>query len=211
MRDPLRILEKLCFAGGAALLLLTSLVWIDGKAHSQSAIDDFEHISKRVASPAEQASWSPQRKADYRQALTREAGETLAVLRIPSRQIEVAVFDSVDEVALNRGSGHVASTALPGEDGNIAIAGHRDGYFRGLKDIAVGDEIELASLAGEQTFTVYGIDIVDPLDISVLGPTDETVITLITCYPFYYVGSAPDRFIVRARLVKDKETINEIS
>ncbi len=200
MREPLTILEKLCFSAGTALLLLTALVWIDGKAHSQSAIEDFERIRNHVATSAEQASWSSQRKTDYRHALTQEVGETLAVLRILSRNIEVAVFDSVGEVALNRGSGHVAGTALPGEDGNIAIAGHRDGFFRGLKDIAVGDEVELTSLAGVQTFRVSGLDIVDPLDVSVLDPTDGTVITLITCYPFYYVGAAPDRFIVRATL-----------
>ena len=209
MKGPPRFFEKLCFAAGTVLLGLTAIVWIDGAAHSQSAIDDFERIGQRVVTPAEQASWSPQRKTDYRHALAREAGDTLAVLRIPAHDIEVAVFDSVGEVALNRGSGHVDGTALPGEDGNIAIAGHRDGFFRGLKDITLGDEIELTSLAGVQNFRVSGIDIVDPLNVSVLDPTDDTVITLITCFPFYYLGAAPDRFIVRATLVKEKETINE--
>ena len=209
MKRTLKTLENLCFAAGSALLIVTALVWIDRSAHSQSAIDDFERVREHIATAEEQADWSPQRKADYRHSLGATAGETLAVLRIPSSKIEVAVFDSIDEIALNRGSGHVAGTALPGDNGNIAIAGHRDGFFRGLKDIAVGDEIELTSLAGVQTFRVSSLDIVDPLDISVLDPTDETVITLITCYPFYYVGAAPDRFIVRATLFIKKETNNE--
>ena len=122
------------------------------------------------------------------------------MLRIPSRDIEVPVLDSTSDLALNRGAGHVKGTALPGSDGNIAVAAHRDGFFRGLKDIQIGDEIELTTLGGQQTFVVSKLDIVDPFQVSVLDPTDEPVLTLITCYPFYFVGSAPERFIVRATL-----------
>jgi sortase A len=122
------------------------------------------------------------------------------VLRIPSRNIEVPVFDSTDDWALNRGSGHVTGTSLPGERGTVAIAAHRDGFFRGLENIEIGDEIELTTLEGRQTFRVSMLDIVDPLDLSVLEPLDVDTVTLITCYPFNYVGAAPDRFIVRAAL-----------
>jgi sortase A len=152
--------------------------------------------------------WSPQRIADYQEALQQDAGDTLAVLRIPSRNIEVPVFNSTDEWALNRGSGHVTGTSLPGERGNIAIAAHRDGFFRSLENIEIGDEVELTTLEGHQTFRVSQLDIVDPLDVSVLEPTDDTMVTLITCYPFYYVGAAPDRFIVRAALT-NKENNDE--
>jgi sortase A len=89
---------------------------------------------------------------------------------------------------------------LPGERGNVAIAAHRDGFFRGLENIEIGDEIELTTLEGRQTFRVSMLDIVDPLDLSVLEPLDVDTVTLITCYPFNYVGAAPDRFIVRAAL-----------
>ncbi len=116
--------------------------------------------------------------------------------------MEVPVFDSTSKTALNRGSGHVAGTALPGTPGNTAIAGHRDGFFRGLKDISIGAEIELITLHSQQKYRVVDLMIVDPLDVSVLDHTDEPVITLITCYPFYYVGPAPERFIVRATLVE---------
>ena len=198
------ILEKACFAGGTALALLAVLVAFDGVAHSRAAVEDFEQARRELASSLDQSLWSDQRKKDYEKSLDREAGATLAVLRIPSVDIEVPVYDSVGKTALNRGTGHVEGTARPDESGNIAIAGHRDGFFRGLKDIAVGDKIQLATLEGNLQFTVASLDIVDPLDISVLDPTDSTVLTLITCYPFYYAGPAPDRFIVRADLTSSK-------
>jgi len=202
-------LERACLITGLALITLGVTVRLDGFAQRQAAVAEFERIRNTVVSPAEQLNWSEQRMADYQQALLQDAGETLAVLRIPSRNIEVPVFDSIDETALNRGSGHVTGTSLPGERGNVAIAAHRDGFFRDLENIEIGDEIELTAIDRRQVFRVSQLDIVDPLDVSVLGPTDDTVITLITCYPFYYIGAAPERFIVRATLVnKEKQDEN---
>ncbi len=187
---------------GATLVVLAGFVWFDGVAHSRSAVSEFDRIKDLAVSSADQHTWSERRKAEYQRALSEEAGPTLAILRIASTRMEVPVFDSTSETALNRGSGHVSNTALPGTPGNIAIAGHRDGFFRGLKDIQIGAEIELTTLDGQQDFRVSELMIVDPLDVSVLDPTEETVITLITCYPFYFVGSAPERFIVRATLLE---------
>ena len=110
------------------------------------------------------------------------------------------MFIGTGQVVLNRGAGRLEDTAEPGTAGNIAIAGHRDGFFRPLKDIEVGAELELKTLDGMQRFAVSEILIVDPLDVSVLDPSNEAMLTLITCYPFYYVGYAPDRYIVRAKL-----------
>lgn len=200
------ILERTSLFAGVSLLALTGLVWLDGITHSRAAVTDFERIRERIVKPENQANWSEQRKADYQRALFEDAGSMLAVLRIPSTAIEVPVFDSTASTALNRGSGHVSDTALPGENGNIAIAGHRDGFFRGLKDIEVGAEIEVTTLHGSRTFRVIELRIVDPLDVSVLEPTGQTVLTLITCYPFYYVGPAPERFIVRAVLPEQRES-----
>ncbi len=194
------ILERISLLAGFALLSLAGLVWVDGVAHSRSAVVGFEQAQKLVVDAADQVMWSEQRKAEYRLSLSRDVGPTLAVLRIPSVGIEVPVFDSIDDTALNRGSGHVDGTALPGASGNIAIAGHRDGFFRGLMDIEVGAEIEVSTLQGSHVFRVSELKIVDPLDVSVLDSTEATMLTLITCYPFYYVGPAPERFIVRAVL-----------
>ena len=196
----LKFLERACLVAGFSLIAVATAAHVDAMAHKQIAVDEFERIRSSIASPNDQADWSETRKAGYQEAMLRDAGETLAVLRIPASNIVVPVFDSTSGLALNRGAGHVSGTALPGEPGNVAIAAHRDGFFRGLNDIQIGDEIELTTLEGQQVYRVAELDIVDPLDVSVLEPTNASIITLITCYPFYYVGAAPDRFIVRATL-----------
>ena len=208
MNRLLKFLERACLIIGLTMITLGIAVRIDGAVHRQAAVAEFERIRNMSVSPTDQLNWSEQRIADYQEALQQDAGETLAVLRIPSRNIEVPVFDSTNETALNRGSGHVTGTSLPGDRGNVAIAAHRDGFFRSLEDIEIGDEIELTTLEGQQTFRVSKLDVVDPLNVGVLNPTEDTAITLITCYPFNYVGAAPDRFIVRATLI-NKEKTNE--
>ena len=115
-------------------------------------------------------------------------------------RLEVPVFDGTDDLTLNRGAGRIIGTARLGEPGNTGIAGHRDGFFRGLKDIAAGDKLDLVTLGRTERYTVTAIQITTPEDVSVLGPTDTPSLTLVTCYPFYFVGSAPQRFIVRATI-----------
>jgi sortase A len=112
--------------------------------------------------------------------------------------LEVPVLEGTDEPALDRGAGHIEDTALPGTDGNSGIAGHRDGFFRVLKDVTAGDTVELETLSGVQIYRVDRTWIVTPQDVSVLDPTPSPALTLVTCYPFYFVGAAPQRFIVRA-------------
>ena len=107
----------------------------------------------------------------WQAALTRPAPPPLAVLRIPSLRLEVAVLPGTDDFVLDRAVGHIDDTALPGTDGNSGIAGHRDGFFRGLKDIASGDAIELETLKGRELYHVERIWIVQPEDVSVLDPT----------------------------------------
>ena len=125
----------------------------------------------------------------------------LAILRIPHIGLEVAVLPGTDDRTLDRAVGHIEQTALPGADGNAGLAGHRDGFFRGLKDIHRGDVIELDTLRGTQAYRVERTWVVDPDDVSVLEATPGRSLTLVTCYPFHYVGAAPRRFVVRAVLV----------
>lgn len=125
-------------------------------------------------------------------------GPPMALLTIDHLNIKAPVYSGTHRITLDRGLGWIKGTAKPDEVGNIAISGHRDGFFRPLKDIKVGDPIEMQTLAGVQQFEVSDISIVDALEVSVLDPTDTTVLTLVTCYPFYYQGYAPDRYIVRA-------------
>ena len=151
--------------------------------------------------PVDTSLWAEDRIEEYRESLEHEFTPPLAILRIPKIGLEVAVLEGTSELALNRGVGHITGTPRPGDGGNVGIAGHRDGYFRGLKDITEGDLIELETLAGIENYTITELLLVDPPDVWVLEPTGVPSITLVTCYPFYFVGSAPQRYIVRAESV----------
>jgi len=122
----------------------------------------------------------------------------IAVLRIDRVGLEVPVFSDISELNLSRGAGWVPGTAAPNTGGNMAVAAHRDQYFRSLKDIQVGDILELESLDGRGEYRVSSLAIVDPDEVSVLDQTQVPTITLVTCYPFYFLGNAPQRYIVQA-------------
>ena len=111
------------------------------------------------------------------------------------------VAEGVEPTTLRRAAGHIPGTALPGQPGNVGIAGHRDTLFRPLRNIRRDDLITLITPQGEYRYRVVSTRIVNPRDIAVLAPSRNEVLTLVTCYPFYFVGSAPDRFIVRAERV----------
>ena len=128
-------------------------------------------------------------------------GSAFGILKIPRLHLLQAVVEGANDAQLRLAPGHVTGTALPGEGGNTAIAGHRDSFFRPLKDIRIGDEIVVSTPAREIRYRVTGTEIVDPTDTKVLRTSHEESLTLITCYPFYYVGAAPKRFIVHASRV----------
>jgi sortase A len=108
------------------------------------------------------------------------------------------VAEGVDKLTLRRAVGHIPGTGMPGEPGNVGLAAHRDTFFRPLQNIRRGDAITLTTLAGEYRYRVVSTKIVSPLDVGVLDPSGSEVLTLVTCYPFYFIGPAPSRFIVRA-------------
>lgn len=124
--------------------------------------------------------------------------EVLAILRISEIGLELPVRYGTDEQVLRRGPGLVEGTSLPASNGNVAIAAHRDVHFRGLKDLQLGDTIKLESPDRTQTYIVTDLSVVDPTDVHVLDETGHSVLTLVTCYPFYFVGNAPQRYVVRA-------------
>ena len=148
--------------------------------------------------------WAEKRILAYKGSLLSKTDPPLAVLQIDKLQIRVPVFDGTDDLTLNRGVGRIIGTAQVGESGNIGIAGHRDGFFRGLKDISVGDQVDLIMTTAKAAYVVDQIEIVSPADVQVLQPRSVPSITLITCYPFYFVGDAPKRFVVHASLVSDQ-------
>jgi len=110
------------------------------------------------------------------------------------------VLEGTDEFTLNRGVGRIVGTSLPGQGGNVGIAGHRDGFFRSLKDIRRGDSIELVTTWGTDVYAVDRVRITRPSDVRVLQPRTKPSLTLVTCYPFYFVGGTPNRYIVEASL-----------
>jgi len=208
-------LQWTLIAAGVALIAVFVIAKLAGRVGGDADIRRFEEaraartVTSVESTPVPTASlevdravdtslWATGRIEEYRESLEQDVGVPLALLRIPKLDLEVAVLEGTSELALNRGVGHIDGTPRPGEDGNVGIAGHRDGFFRGLKDIAIGDTLELETLSGVERYSVSETFIVDPSDVHVLDATDHPTVTLVTCYPFYFVGSAPQRFIVRA-------------
>ncbi len=134
---------------------------------------------------------------------TPRGGDPLVLgrIEIPRVGIEAIVREGVDDASLAIAVGHIPGTARPGEGGNMALAGHRDSFFRGLQDIRHTDAIRIVTQEGSYEYLVDSTEVVSPEDVWVLDPTSDTVLSLVTCYPFAYVGHAPNRFIVRASLV----------
>ena len=171
-------------------------------ANAQSAaISELEAQWRPDATGVEpdQSLWSTQRIAQRDRARAENGGlSPLALLSIPAVGIRVAVFEGTSDRVLNLGVGRVLGTAEVGVPGNLGLAGHRDGFFRGLKDIAVGDDLSIQHAGGIDHYNVTELLVVAPDAVHVLEPTDKTTLTLVTCYPFYFVGHAPQRFIVKA-------------
>jgi sortase A len=192
---------------GALLLAVYLVPTIYGTAMSHLAIAQFR------AQSSTNSLWDSARIRAYKRTLAISFAPPEAVLHVRRLGIEVPVLEGTSDAILNRGVGHVPGTALPGQPGNLAITGHRDGFFRPLKDIALGDIIEVqrptqsstqtSGQAVQQTdrYVVSSTKIVFPADTSVLNKTTGSTLTLITCYPFYFVGAAPQRFIVQATLL----------
>ena len=146
--------------------------------------------------------WAPARVLAHEKSLKRELRGIVGRLLIPAVNLNVMVLEGTDPWTLNRAVGHIEGTALPGRTGNVGISAHRDGYFRNLGDIARGDEISILTPERTYTYAVESTHIVNPADIEVLAPSARPVLTLVTCFPFYFVGDAPQRFIVKAQLVR---------
>ena len=122
-------------------------------------------------------------------------------LSVPRLHLSVMVREGIDGKTLQLAVGHIPSTVLPGQPGNVGVAGHRDTFFRGLKDLRATDEIHFSTATGDFSYEVESLMIVEPDDIAVLAASSINTLTMVTCYPFSYIGNAPKRFIVRARQV----------
>jgi sortase A len=187
------------------------LAAFDRAREQETSIHSSESTPLRVLSTAEPdtSTWASKRLARYRETRAHHSAPE-AVLRIPTLKLEVPVYEGTSEETLNRGAGRIAGTAsVDSTAGNLGIAAHRDGFFRPLKDIAVGDALFIDTRRATRQYRVTRLDIVDPSDTGVLADTSGATVTLVTCYPFYFVGSAPKRFIVRAEAGGDTLAIRE--
>jgi sortase A len=211
-----RRVEKTLLLVGLLLVGIYVAAWLHGTVWSRIALWQFENArSAKAASVSEGAGhrggdpdvslWSPKRILAYKESLISKVDPPLGVLQIPKLQLAAPVFEGTDDLTLNRGVGRIAGTAQVGESGNLGIAGHRDGFFRVLKDIQVGDSIQLLVANRTIGYRVQRLEIVQPEDTQVLVATADSELTLVTCYPFYFVGNAPQRFIVHAVLESDNQ------
>lgn len=166
--------------------------------YAAQSTDGFLDAVEQAIVEADQSYWSQARITAYELNAAPAANTAIAVLRVPRLSLEAPVFEGALDHELDRGPGWIRGTAPVGSRGNLAIAGHRDGFFRALKDIREGDVIEVLGSVTRTRYRVEETSIVAPDAIHVLDPTDAAVLTLVTCYPFYFVGHAPERFIVRA-------------
>ena len=174
-------------AAGFALLSLVAVTIVQAKLYQANA----KQILKSQIQ-AEKESKTSRPKAQV------EEGDVLGRLDIPRLGVSVAVLQGTGSRTLRLGAGHIETTSLPGESGNSGIAGHRDTFFRALRNIQTNDEIQLQTAAGLFHYQVDWTKVVAPDDVAVLASSDESVLTLVTCYPFQFLGAAPKRFIVRA-------------
>ncbi len=208
----LNFFERLLLLMGVLLLSIYAVALVYRAAYSHATVQRFWR-ERSVAAKSETSSplpaftgipdfrlWSAKRVEAYQAAITSDSPRPLAVLKILSIELEVPVLEGTDDLTLNRAVGHIIGTAAPGANGNIGIAGHRDGFFRGLKNVRLGDTIDLFLEKGNSRYVVDDISIVAPEDVSVLAPKAKPALTLVTCYPFYFVGSAPMRYIIHASL-----------
>ena len=216
-RQPrvMRYLEWGLLAIGLTFLALFLAFRVDAEVASRSALRKFAAQNRSAVSAGgglagpktrTSACGRQNRIAAYEQSLAKMLAVRSRSLTIRRLGLDVPVFEGTDDLTLNRGAGRILDTAEPGGPGKMGLAAHRDGFFRGLKDVLLGDEVVLALPGRTVRYVVDEIEIVTPEDVGVLRPRAHPALTLVTCYPFYFVGSAPQRFIVHAS-VDDTEIV----
>jgi sortase A len=193
-------IERLLFIVGATCLGAYAFATVDARRYQAEQTAAFAASEAAEKAPAARPRPEEKRSASAAMPSTElvETGTLLGMLDVPRLKLSAPVVQGDDDSTLSKAVGHLPDTPLPWHEGNSAVAAHRDTLFRPLKDIAVGDEILFRTPTGDLHYRVTRTSIVNPDDVSVLDPGSRNMITLITCYPFYYVGHAPKRFIVHA-------------
>lgn len=196
---------------GIVVLSYCSYVLLEARLYQAYQSWRFERALKSVKLPASSGELPPSPAPPAPPEATPAPAESLAIPgpgSVPLGRIEISridldamIMEGIDSRTLRHAVGHFPRTALPGQLGNVAMAGHRDTFFRRLKYIRKDDEITLATLHGSYRYRVDSTLVVEPREVWVLEDTGDATLTLVTCYPFNFVGPAPQRFIVRARKI----------
>jgi sortase A len=190
----LRWCSRLCLLIGLAAIVWSIYIWVDARIYQIVQRRQFDAI-KLSNDPAP----PPVVRKGALTAPRLATGSVLGQMEIPRVGISVMVLEGDSDSILRRAAGHLESTAIPGQPGNVAIAAHRDTFFRALRNVRDQDVITLITLTGTYRYQVDSVEVVGPNATEVLADSPQPTLTLITCYPFYYVGPAPNRFVVRAR------------
>lgn len=193
----LRWTQRVLFAVGISLLSYFAFVLTDAWLFQRAEGRRLEQLllARQETSRATPPSASA---AQAEAAMAAAAAGLVGRIAIPRLDLLLVVVEGVSKADLRRAVGHIPGTSLPGQPGNVGIAGHRDTFFRPLRDIRLNDAITLTTLRGEYRYRVVSTRIVMPTAVEVLHPDGNQILTLVTCYPFNFVGAAPFRFIVRA-------------
>lgn len=203
-RTVLRGIEVVLLAVGAVLAAWCAFVLIRAGYTQRMPVPEPEPLTITQSLPSGVKPSLPGDAGSPKTVVLPTRGTWLARLEAPSVKMKTTVLEGTDDGTLDRGAGHIEDTPLPGQVGNIGIAGHRDTVFRPLRKIKVGDPLELTTRDRVYRFQITSTTIVDPKDVHVLDPTPEPTLTLVTCYPFEFIGNAPRRFIVQARLLNEE-------
>jgi sortase A len=207
----MRRVERLLLAIAAMSLAWYATVHIEASREQAALSEELDRSRATLASPPPAAAPSAKPIArSYRNAApprvakhaSAAPADLLTRIEIPRLRLSTIAREGIDLRTLRASAGHVPGSALPGETGNAAFAAHRDTFFRPLKHVREGDEIRVTTPDGVFTYVVSATQVVEPEDVSVLRATPTPTLTLVTCYPFDYLGSAPQRFIVSAQLVR---------
>jgi len=197
MKGVLRGFRVVLFAGAIFMLAYCAFVLVDTWVFQREQRRQFEQ-SLRMNREANGGALQPSHSTSSKDAPPAFTGGVIGRIEVPRLGVSVFVVEGTSSTALRRAVGHISGTALPGSPGNVGISGHRDRFFRPLRNIRQNDIITLTTLLGEFRYRVVSTRIVNPEDVGVLDQSGDEILTLVTCYPFYFVGSAPNRFIVRA-------------
>lgn len=198
LRQVLRWTQHILLACAVSMLGYCGFVLLDGwvfQKHASQALELRLH-DERTARVAASRAGSAQVPAP---AIGPDG--LIGRIEIPRIGLSAVVFEGTGKNTLRHAIGHIPGTSLPGQPGNTGLAGHRDTFFRPLRKILQNDTITLTTLRGKYHYRVVSTRVVRPTEVSVLDPTENEILTLVTCHPFYFVGSAPNRFIVRAERV----------